>query len=93
MLSKSRKPSDLQNRAEKSFSACPPLLACCRAGTEVAQRFVQIDVVPQVAAQGTRQRCKISSPTRKDFFDSIGQTEKNSARVYLFRFALELGHY
>src|SRR5258708_16770101 len=27
------------------------------------------------------------------FFDSIGQTEKNSVRAYVFRFALELGHY
>jgi hypothetical protein len=26
------------------------------------------------------------------FFDSIGQTEKNSVRAYVFRFALELGH-
>jgi hypothetical protein len=27
-----------------------------------------------------------------DFFDSIGQTEKNSVRAYVLRFALELGH-
>ena len=29
---------------------------------------------------------------QKDFFDSIGQSEKNSVRVYVFRFALKLGH-
>jgi len=29
---------------------------------------------------------------QKDFFDSIGQTEKNSVRVYVFRFAPELGY-
>src|SRR5207237_8233421 len=32
------------------------------------------------------------SSARKDFFDSIGQTEKNSVRAHVFRFALELGH-
>jgi len=32
------------------------------------------------------------SLARKDFFDSIGQTEKNSVRAHVFRFALELGH-
>jgi hypothetical protein len=26
------------------------------------------------------------------FFDSIGQTEKNSVRAYVFRFALNIGH-
>jgi hypothetical protein len=28
----------------------------------------------------------------KDFFDSIGQTQKNSVRANVFRFALKLGH-
>jgi hypothetical protein len=30
---------------------------------------------------------------QKDFFDSIGQAEKNSVRANVFRFAAELGHY
>jgi hypothetical protein len=30
--------------------------------------------------------------TQRPFFDSIGQSEKNSVRANVFRFALELGH-
>jgi hypothetical protein len=35
---------------------------------------------------------EISRSVFWDFFDSIGQTEKNSVRAYTFRFALERGH-
>src|SRR5258708_19526645 len=35
---------------------------------------------------------KFGSSGRKDFFDRIGKTEKNSVRAHVFRFALELGH-
>jgi hypothetical protein len=35
---------------------------------------------------------EISRSVFWDFFDSIGQTEKNSLRAYVFRFALERGH-
>ena len=44
-----------------------------------------------IAASFAFQR-EISSSALRDFFDSIGQTAKNSPRAYVFRLASELGH-
>ena len=59
-------------------------------------RFVVVLADEESDVQLTRNKTKTPPDSKTNhataFFDSIGQTEKNSVRAYVFRFALKLGH-
>ena len=94
MLSKKSKIERLRKSREDQFFVVSATASLCRACTKVCDRFCLIRCGPLTLPRvGRTSGAKtFRSLARKDFFDSISQTEKNSVRPNVFRFALELGH-
>jgi hypothetical protein len=69
--------------------AMPPLVGfqtgqCCRGHF----RKPRVETLTEIH----RQPYSITRPLRRALMSAWGQTEKNSVRAYVFRFALKLGH-
>jgi hypothetical protein len=90
MLSKKSKIERLRKSREDQFFVVSAAASLCRACTKVCDRFCVIRCGPSTLPRvGRTSGAKtFRSLARKDFFDIIGQTEKNSVRAYVFRFAL-----
>src|SRR5258707_11917445 len=93
MLSKKSKIERFRKSREDQFFVVSAAESLCRACTRVCDRFCVIRCGPSRchAWDAPAAPKKFRSSARKDFFDSIGQTAKNSVRAYVFRVAPESG--